>query len=129
MRTNTHFLIISRSFLLRTRNTSERICRETKHTFYVPLIFFFPKTLLYDILWKNNVQPDRPHCIACWIPKATSTHSDYVILIAFSLQQWLQERALILRYNILSVLCTVNKHDFTSSSKFAMHFLFGYLRE
>jgi hypothetical protein len=23
--------------------------------------------------------------LACWIPKATSTHSDYVILIAFPL--------------------------------------------
>ena len=27
--------------------------------------------------------------IACWIPKATNTHSDYVILIAFLLLQWL----------------------------------------
>jgi len=27
--------------------------------------------------------------IACWIPKATNTHSQYVILIAFPLQQWL----------------------------------------
>ena len=31
--------------------------------------------------------------IACWITKATNTHSDYVILIAFPLQQWLHERA------------------------------------
>ena len=30
--------------------------------------------------------------IACWIPKATNTHSEYVILIAFALQQWLRER-------------------------------------
>ena len=29
---------------------------------------------------------------ACLIPKATNTHSEYV-LIAFLLQQWLQERA------------------------------------
>ena len=27
------------------------------------------------------------HCI--WITKATNTHSDYVVLIAFPLQQWL----------------------------------------
>jgi hypothetical protein len=31
--------------------------------------------------------------IACRIPKATDTHSEYVILIAFPLQRWLQERA------------------------------------
>jgi hypothetical protein len=31
--------------------------------------------------------------IACWIPKATNTHSECVILIACPLQQWLLERA------------------------------------
>jgi hypothetical protein len=31
--------------------------------------------------------------IACWITKATDTHSEYVILIAFPRQQWLHERA------------------------------------
>ena len=31
--------------------------------------------------------------IACWIPKATNKHSQYVILIGFPQKQWLQERA------------------------------------
>ena len=31
--------------------------------------------------------------IACWIPKATNTHSEYVVLIFFPLQQWLHERS------------------------------------
>ena len=31
--------------------------------------------------------------IACWIPEVTNTHSQYVTLIAFPLQQWLYERA------------------------------------
>jgi hypothetical protein len=30
---------------------------------------------------------------ACWIIKATDTHSEYAILIAFALQQWFRERA------------------------------------
>jgi len=30
--------------------------------------------------------------IACWIPKATNTHPEYIILIAFLLQQCLHER-------------------------------------
>ena len=30
---------------------------------------------------------------ACWITKATDTHSVYVILIAFPRQQWLRERS------------------------------------
>jgi len=36
----------------------------------------------------------HPRCLllfACWIPKATNTHSGCVILITFSLQQWLHE--------------------------------------
>jgi len=35
--------------------------------------------------------------IAYWIPKGTETHPEYVILVAFLLQQWLHERALVLR--------------------------------
>jgi hypothetical protein len=34
----------------------------------------------------------RVHC-ACWLIKATDTHSEYVKLIAFPLQEWLHERA------------------------------------
>ena len=33
----------------------------------------------------------------CWITAATDTHSEYVILIAFAWQQWLHERASVLR--------------------------------
>ena len=36
--------------------------------------------------------------IACWKPKVTDTHSEYVILIALPLQQWLHERASVVRY-------------------------------
>jgi hypothetical protein len=55
------------------------------------------------------VEPDRPQTIrrmriACWIPKATNTHSEYVILTAFPLQQWLQERASMLRYTYIACI-------------------------
>jgi len=36
--------------------------------------------------------------IAYWITKATATHSEHVIRIAFPLQQWLNEHASFLRY-------------------------------
>jgi len=36
--------------------------------------------------------------IACWIPKATNTHSDYVILTVVPLQHLLRENASMLRY-------------------------------
>jgi len=41
-------------------------------------------------MWKYIVEPDRPQMtvrrmrISCWVPKATYTQSEYVILIAFS---------------------------------------------
>ena len=41
---------------------------------------------------------------ACRITKATDTHSQYVILTAFPLQQWLRERASILRYTYIACL-------------------------
>ena len=43
---------------------------------------------------------------ACWINKATNTHSEYVIIISFPLQQWLQERVSALRHTTLLFLLT-----------------------
>jgi hypothetical protein len=41
---------------------------------------------------------------ASWITKATDTHSEYVTLIAFPRQQWLRERASMLRYTYIAHL-------------------------
>ena len=41
---------------------------------------------------------------ACWITKATDTHSEYVILIAFLRRQWLRERTSMLRYTYIACL-------------------------
>jgi len=38
------------------------------------------------------------------MPKATNTPSEYVILIDFPLQQWLQERASVLRYVLITCI-------------------------
>jgi len=52
-------------------------------------------------------RPGRPQMtilrmrIACWIPKATYSQSEYVILIAYPLQQRSQERASMLRYTYI----------------------------
>ena len=61
-------------------------------------------------MWQNIVKPGRPPMtiwqvrIACRIPKATNTPSEYVMIIAFPLQQWLHERTSVLRYSTLSAL-------------------------
>jgi hypothetical protein len=41
---------------------------------------------------------------ACWITKATDTHSEYVILIAFLRQRWFRESASMLRYGYIACL-------------------------
>jgi hypothetical protein len=40
--------------------------------------------------------------VVWWIPKATNTHLEYVISIAFPLEQWLQKRGSILRYTYIA---------------------------
>ena len=42
--------------------------------------------------------------VACWIPKATNTHSQYVTLIAFPLQQQLHLSASLFCYTYISSL-------------------------
>jgi len=52
---------------------------------------FFENLSIYEINWKNIVAPDREQMtlwrmrISRWIPKATNSHSEYIILNAFPL--------------------------------------------
>jgi hypothetical protein len=67
--------------------------------------------------------------IACWIPRASDTHSGCVMLIALPLQQWMHESASILRYtcianlvkhvkSFLSVLFYFSKFESTTIRRF-----------
>ena len=53
------------------------------------------------------------------VPKARDTHSEYVVLIAFLLQQWLHKHSWMLRYSTLPVLLIIilTQDDGQSSSK------------
>jgi hypothetical protein len=93
------------------------------------LFFFFENRAVYEIMWKNIAESDRPQMaiwrtrIACWIRKATDTYSEYVILIPFPLQQWLRERTSMFRYTYPACLvfntscpCQMNSERTTSES-------------
>jgi hypothetical protein len=62
------------------RKVADKICAENQN---IHLMFnnFFENRAVYEIMWKNIIEPDRPKmtiwpmCIACWIPKATNTHT------------------------------------------------------
>jgi hypothetical protein len=53
------------------------------------ITFFFLNHSIYEIMWKNIVEPDRPQMtiphmhIASKIAKATITHSEYVTHSSF----------------------------------------------
>jgi hypothetical protein len=82
------------------RNVSDKVGRKkSKHTFYVQELFFENRAV-YETMWKNIAEQGRLQIIwcmriACWILKTTNTHSEYVISIAFPLQQRSHERASI----------------------------------
>jgi len=68
-------------------------------------------------MWENAVKPGKPQMtilrmhIARCILRATNTHSVYVILIAFPLQQWLHERAPMLHYVYIAQRWRTDKKD------------------
>jgi hypothetical protein len=59
----------------------------------------FLNRAFYEIICKTFAVPNKPQMkiwrmrIDCWIFKTAVTHSEYVILIAFPQQHWLNERA------------------------------------
>jgi hypothetical protein len=71
------------------RNFSDKRCREGQKTHFMFNNFLFENHVVYEIMWKNIVEPGRTKMtiwhirIACWIPKATNTPSEYVLITAF----------------------------------------------
>ena len=71
------------------RNVSDKSCRENQNTHFMFNNFIFENLAVYEVMWKNIVQPERKQMtlwhmrVACWTPKATNTHSEYVTIIAF----------------------------------------------
>ena len=97
------FMIISHSVPSTMRNVSDRYC-ENQTTHFMLNNIFCKNRAFYEIMWKNIVEPDRPlmttwHIVTvCFVPKATDTYTEYVILIVFSQQRWLHELVSALRY-------------------------------
>ena len=55
----------------------------------------------------GNILVIRLMRFACWISKATDTHSEYELLIAFPQQQWLRECTSVLRFTYIASLVIV----------------------
>jgi hypothetical protein len=65
-------------------NVSDKSCRENEKIYILYSIKLFDNRYVYEIMWKNIVERGRPQMtiwrmrIACWIPKATNTHTQVV---------------------------------------------------
>jgi hypothetical protein len=94
-------------------------------------ITFFPENrAVYEMMWKNNVEPGRPQmtiwrmCIACRLPKATITQSEYVIFIAFPLPAVVTRKRLSVTLYV-NVFVVLNKSATYSREALPIH---GYAR-
>jgi len=96
-------LVISRLVIPKMRNVSDKLIEKLKTHILCSITFFFKNRAVYEMIWKNIVERGRTKVtiwcmrIAWRIPKATNTHSEYVIIIAFLQQRWMHERASTLR--------------------------------
>ena len=94
------FMIISRCILIRIRYVSDESCGGNQNTLIMFNNLFFWKSCRF---WDNvekccrageaiDDHITRRMRFPCWITKAITTHSEYVILIAFTWQKWLRKR-------------------------------------
>jgi len=69
---------------------------------------------VYEIMWikhgiARKVLDDKiifRMRFPCWITKATDTHSEYIVLVSFSRQQWLRERVSMF-HSYMYIACLV----------------------
>ena len=93
-----------------------KVVEKIKPTHFKLNNFFFRKScFLRDNVEKYSTDRQttqdniiRRMFFECWIPKATNTHSEHVIIIVFPLLQWLHESASTLRYTYTA--CIVAPH-------------------
>jgi hypothetical protein len=84
------------------RNVSDKICRENQNTHFVFSDFFskivsFMRKFGKHIVERGGYKSQHgTRALHAWIPKASETHLQHAKRIAFPLQQWLRERAVML---------------------------------
>jgi hypothetical protein len=96
-----------------------KVVEKIKTQILCSITFFFEDRAVYEIMWKNIVDPGRPQMtiwrisIASWIRTATNTQSEYAILFVYPLLQRLYERVLMLHYAFticLVIFCSQKNH-------------------
>jgi len=83
MKTNIRFWSYLAHFFLEWEMFQTKVVEKIKTHILCSVFFFFENRVVYEITWKNLIERGRPQmtiwrlCIACWIPKATNTHTHW----------------------------------------------------
>jgi hypothetical protein len=115
-------MTISRWILSRRRNVPDKSCGENQNIHFMFYQLSRKSCRLWDNVGKNMVETDSLRmtmtgrmCSAFWITKATNTHLEYIIRTDFPPQQWLRERAWMLRYTYIA--CLIRTHFGMSATR------------
>jgi len=122
------FLIISHWICHTMRNISKKCCRENQNTHFMFNKFFPPQK--WCTFWDCAENYGRARQaiddniiqhmhFACWITKATDTHSEYVIQITFPWQEWFCEHTSMLYYTYR--VCLVVSCHFMQEGSIFLH--------
>jgi hypothetical protein len=88
MKTNIHFLSYPTHFFLELEMFQTNVVEKIK-TYILCAATFLENRAVYEKMWKNILERDRPQItiwrtrIACWVPKATNTHTHSGCVIHF----------------------------------------------
>ena len=114
MKTLVHLWQCLVRFFLEWEMFETKIVQKIKTHILRPITLFRKSCRLWDNVEKYSTARQatdgniiRRMGIAYWITEATDTHSQHVILIVFPLQQWLHERAPVLRSYVHCLSCIV----------------------
>jgi hypothetical protein len=92
MKTNIHLRSYLAQFFLEWKTLQTKFVQKIK-TNILCSANIFENRAVYEKMWKNIVERGKPQMtiwrmhIICWIPKATNTHSKYVVFTTFPLQK------------------------------------------
>ena len=117
MQTDIHFWSYLAQFFLEWEMFQTKVVEKIKTHILCSITFLQKSWRLWDnveIYCRARQAADvniiRRMRIACWTNNATNTHSEYAILIAFPLQQWMHESFLKLRLYVPCLTCLLWRH-------------------
>ena len=103
MRTNIQLSSYLAHFFWEWQMFPAEVVEKIKTHVLCSITFFFESHTVCTITWKNVVRPARAQItiwrlrVACWKPKATNTHSEYIIFIAFAAAKMVSRKRLSVR--------------------------------